>query len=164
MKDGVSWTEVSSRPPIYELWGGVQASTYYDDDSGYYVDSNSISKLNDVRARFYYDLDDTTYYVNPSGDSRFYGSIRASSMSDRDDPSNRYIDPSSHSQIGSLTAFGDIYALSGLGVNRPFNIRTPIGSATWEMELFVWENSQCNNEGNSIGCHGGRCLCIKAVA
>jgi hypothetical protein len=196
--DTAPWAGISGRPPISSYGSGVQATVYYDDNTNYYLDANSISYLNDIRMNIIYDRQDTNFYVDPNGNSKFAGYLQASHLSDVNDPnyyvdpnggsrfwgdvridsgwlyapkfadinnpSMRYVDPTDHTQIGSLTTYGNIYAFSGLSVNRPMIIRSPVGTATWEMELFVWENSGCNYEGNSLGCHSGRCLCIKRLA
>jgi hypothetical protein len=50
----------------------MRSSVYYDHDSNYYGDFNSVSHMNDVRANIFYDRSNTAYYFgSSSGDSRF---------------------------------------------------------------------------------------------
>ena len=50
----------------------VRAPIFYDsNNTGYYVNPASVSRLNDIRPNIMYDGNDTSYYVDPAGTSKF---------------------------------------------------------------------------------------------
>ncbi|MFH1802706.1 MAG: hypothetical protein ABH864_04650 [archaeon] len=149
----------------------VRANIYYDrGDTNYYVNPAGNSRFGgSLRATALTDENDPNYYVDPNSNSRFYNDVTivngwmyAPRFVDVNNPSQRYVDPTDHTQIGSLTAYGNIYAFDGLTVNNEAYLRG--NSGLWELRLFVWENSGCNYQGSSLGCNNGRCLCIQKTA
>lgn len=97
-----------------------------------------------------------------SGNIESGGEVKASMFRDIDNPSLRYMDPTDHTQINTLTAYGSIYAFNGLTANDDIYLRGNNG--LWELRMFVWENSGCNYQGTSLGCNNNRCLCIEKTA
>ena len=47
----------------------VRADIYYDHDTNYYINGNSVSYLNDLRPNIIYDRNNTGYYLNPDSTS-----------------------------------------------------------------------------------------------
>ncbi len=54
-----------------EVNGAIRANRYYDDNTNFYIDTNSTSIMNVIRASIIYDREDTNFFVNPGGWSNF---------------------------------------------------------------------------------------------
>ncbi len=47
--------------------GTIRAQRYYDEDPNFYIDANSTSVMNVIHASIIYDREDTSFLINPSG-------------------------------------------------------------------------------------------------
>ncbi|RJO67192.1 MAG: hypothetical protein C4523_10085 [Myxococcales bacterium] len=82
----------------------IQAPIMYDaNNSGYYVDPNSVSRMNDIRPDIIYDPNNTGYYIDINGVSRFED-IRPSIVYDGND-TGYYLDLNSVSNAYNIYAY-----------------------------------------------------------
>jgi len=66
-----SWQFYAASYGIY-VRDQVRAAIYYDHDTNYYLNANSVSYLNDIRPFIMYDRNNTGYYVDANSTSRMY--------------------------------------------------------------------------------------------
>ncbi|HVU06542.1 MAG TPA: tail fiber domain-containing protein [Candidatus Paceibacterota bacterium] len=65
-----SW-KVRTDNSTTQLYGNVYMPFFYDtDNSAYYVDPHSVSRFNDIRPNIIYDGNDTNYYLDMNGSSK----------------------------------------------------------------------------------------------
>lgn len=104
---------IGTNNPAYQLdvagharfGGNIRSTVFYDiDDTGYYVDPAGTSKFKVFNATVFYDLDNTDYYVDPAGTSKFNTiNLGGVSRSDWPDNSFTYTEYSNQTPYGTLT-------------------------------------------------------------
>eukprot|EP00919_Chromeraceae_sp_WS-2016_P043927 GHVR01104769.1.p1 GENE.GHVR01104769.1~~GHVR01104769.1.p1 ORF type:complete len:361 (+),score=29.09 GHVR01104769.1:551-1633(+) len=109
--------------------GNVYANRYYDkQDTSYYLDPSGTSYLNDVRTNVIYDRNNTNYYLHLDSSSHL-NTVYAFRYYDKDNGSY-YLEPANTSRLVGINA--DEYVQAGHG--KP---RNNLGSPTvTEMALF----------------------------
>jgi hypothetical protein len=89
------------------VWN-LRAPFFYDsDNTGYYVDPNSISIFQDIRPSIIYDRDNTGYYVDPNGTSNTNYLYRTYGFNGAEYDANNsayYVDPNNASVFQQINA------------------------------------------------------------
>jgi len=107
-----------------DVAGNITAPFYYDrDNTGYYVDPNGTSSMNVVYATIMYDNNNGGYYIDPNGVS-ILNDIRPSIIYDRDN-TTYFADPNGTSR------FNVVYFSADSGAHQNYLSNNWDGSTNW---------------------------------